>query len=840
MELSRYLPRTLPPPIAGLMDLALDVRWSWNRSSDQLWRALDPQLWDERGNPWMVLNGVSYARLEALAGDEAFVQTLQAQLTARNAYLQDAAWFGENHSGENVRVAYFSMEFGLSESLPIYSGGLGMLAGDDLKAASDLGVPLVGVGLLYQQGYFHQSIDASGRQLEFYPYNNPSMLPIVPVRDAGGDWLQVAVELPGRTLRLYAWQARVGRVALYLLDSNHPLNTPADRGITGELYGGGPETRLEQEIVLGIGGWRLLELLGLHCDVCHLNEGHAAFAVLERARGAMVRHGIDFATALRATRAGNIFTTHTPVPAGFDRFPAALMAQYLSGYIAALEISLDELLALGRSDPGDHREPFNMAFLAMRGAGLINGVSRLHGRVSRGIFQPLFPRWPQEDVPVGHVTNGVHVSSWNSMMADELWSSAGVAARWTGTHEGPEERLRAFDTGELWAFRTRSREELVRSLRLRVARQHASRGATAEQTAACASWLETDILTLGFARRFAAYKRPTLLLHDPARLARLLTHSECPIQLVIAGKAHPHDEDGKRMIKAWIDFISHAQLFHRVVFIEDYDMALAAELVQGVDVWLNTPRRPWEASGTSGMKVLVNGGLNCSELDGWWAEAYEQGIGWAIGDGQEHGNDSRWDAQEADQLYSLLEEEIAPAFYSRDERGIPMGWTERMRRSMAGLTPRFSANRMVREYVELYYLAAAKAYRERIARNAALAAQLQAWESELNECWGALRFEKMEVQSTDGGYLFNVDVNIGTLSAQYIRVELYAEAATEQDLPERHTMERVPASTGDVRILSYALAIVTARPADHYTPRIVPFHPQARVPLEATHIRWHP
>ncbi len=648
----RYLLRALPPGLEALGDLVMDMRWSWNHEADALWERVDRELWEATDNPWLILQSVSIRRLEELARDQSFTRELRLLQESRAHYLQREAWFSRVHGDAALRpVAYFSMEFGLSESLPIYAGGLGILAGDHLKTASDLGVPLVGIGLLYQQGYFRQAIGADGNQVEIYPYNNPAMLPITPVRDATGEWVRVAVDLLGRRIYLRGWQVRVGTVMLYLLDSNDPLNLPVDRGITGELYSAGRETRIQQEIVLGIGGWRLLRELGIDCDVCHLNEGHAAFAVLERAHDFMLSSGQPFAVALRCTRAGNVFTTHTPVAAGFDRFTPELMVGYFNEYVENLGISSEELLALGRANPGNMNEPFNMAYLALRGCASVNAVSRLHGRVSRRIFQPLFPRWPEAEVPVAYVTNGVHVPSWDSAGADTFWTESCGKGRWVGTLEEVEHAICCADDESFWKLRTKSRQQFVEAVRRRLARHRAAHGNGA---AALAEHLDPNALTLGFARRFTAYKRPNLLLRDPERLARILTNRDRPVQLVVAGKAHPADVEGRWMVRQWIDYAQRSEVLGKVVFLEDYDLALAAELVQGVDLWVNTPRRPWEACGTSGMKVLVNGGLNISELDGWWAEAYAAEVGWALGDRQEHGDDPAWDAHEAKQLYRLL------------------------------------------------------------------------------------------------------------------------------------------------------------------------------------------
>src|SRR5665213_850604 len=633
------------------------MRWSWNHSTDLVWRQLDPVLWELTHNPWVVLQTASQETLERALGESAFRKRVDDLLQATREASQASAWFQKTHPQSALTcVAYFSMEFMLGEALPIYSGGLGNVAGDQLKAASDLGVPIIGVGLLYSQGYFRQVIDKAGAQQALYPYNEPGQLPVTPLCQANGEWLRLKIAMPGYSVWLRAWQVQVGRVKLYLLDSNDAANHPIHRGITSELYGGGPELRLMQELVLGIGGWRLLGALGIRPEVCHLNEGHAAFAVLERARDFMRESAQPFDVALTVTRAGNLFTTHTAVAAGFDRFPPALIEQYLGGYAQQkLSIPLHELLALGRANPDDPSEPFNMAYLAVRGSGAVNGVSRLHGHVSRQLFEPLFPHWPQEDIPVGFVTNGVHMPTWDSALADDLWTQACGKDRWLGMPESLARNIREVSDQKLWQFRTASRKSLVDYARERLSRQLEASGASLEAAAAVRHLLDPNALTLGFARRFATYKRPNLLLHDRERLLRLLSDPRRPVQLIIAGKAHPADKPGQALIQEWIRFIREPEVRPHVIFLSDYDMLLTEHLVQGVDVWINTPRRPWEASGTSGMKVLVNGGINLSELDGWWAEAYTPAIGWAIGDGKEHGDDPPMDAIEADALYTILE-----------------------------------------------------------------------------------------------------------------------------------------------------------------------------------------
>jgi glycogen phosphorylase len=833
-----YLIPPLPEGLEGLAEVGLDLRWSWSHATDPLWERLDPELWNLTRNPWLILQSVSYARLEALARDEDFKRNVNEQVQLHRKNLEEACWFSETYADAPLTVAYFSMEFGLSEALPIYSGGLGILAGDYLKTASDLGVPTVGIGLLYQQGYFRQVIDAGGTQLEFYPYNDPSQLPILPVRDSQGEWLRMELNFPGRPVRLRVWEAKVGRVKLYLLDSNDPANSPADQCITAELYGGGPELRLQQEIVLGIGGWQLLRRLGIDAHICHLNEGHAALAVVERARSFMEESGQPFEVALTTTRAGNIFTTHTPVEAGFDRFDPLLVSQYLEAYAEQLGIGLEGLLALGRREPGNAAEPLNMAYLAVRGSGKVNGVSRLHGEVSRRIFQDLFPRWPLSEIPVTHVTNGVHVPSWDSAAADRLWHEACGKNRWLGTMSTLEADLKLVPDETLWNFRNEGCRQLISYVRNRLARQLEAAGASRQEIAAAGQALDPEAFTMGFARRFAAYKRPNLLLHDPDRLADLLQKSDRPAQLIIAGKAHPQDGPGKELVRAWSDFIRRSKLQSQIIFLADYDMSPAERLVQGVDLWINTPRRPWEASGTSGMKVLVNGGLNLSELDGWWAEAYRAEVGWALGDGYEHGDDPAWDAREAEQLYRLLEEEVIPAFYNRDSNGIPKTWTHRMRLSMAELTPQFSTNRMVREYVEKLYLPAALAYRERSADGARAGIRLCRWRKQLETRWQQLSFGNLEFEEQDGHYTFNLTVYGTDFDPEAVRVQLFAEPRNggKAEIYPMALGERISQPAPGC---SYSVRIPSQRPVGEYTPRIIPALEGAGVPIEYNRILWY-
>jgi glycogen phosphorylase len=832
----------LPAEVEGfepLAELALDMRSSWNHATDQVWRQLDPVLWELTHNPWGILQTVSRDRIERVSADPVFRRSVDGLVRARRQAAEAPAWFQQTYPQSLLScVAYFSMEFMLSEALPIYSGGLGNVAGDQLKAASDLGVPVVGVGLLYQQGYFRQVIDKDGAQQALYPYNDPGQLPVTPLRQENGEWLRLEIALPGYSVWLRAWQVQVGRVKLYLLDSNDPANIPAHRGITSELYGGGPELRLKQELLLGIGGWRLLAALGIQPEVCHLNEGHAAFAVLERARGFMQESAQPFEVALAVTRAGNLFTTHTAVAAGFDRFAPALIEQYLGGYAEQkLDMTLHDLLALGRSNPNDASEPFNMAYLAIRGSGAVNGVSRLHGKVSRHLFEPLFARWPQEEIPVGHVTNGIHVPTWDSAPADELWTQSCGKDRWLGTTDTLEQDIRCVSDAGLWQFRTAASKSLVEYARERLSRQLAASGASPEAVDGAKHLFDPDKLTLGFARRFATYKRPNLLLHDSERLLRLLANPQRPVQLIMAGKAHPADQAGQALIQQWMHFVRRPDVRPHAIFLSDYDMLLTEHLVQGVDVWLNTPRRPWEACGTSGMKVLVNGGINLSELDGWWAEAYTPEVGWALGDGQEHDNDPAWDAIEAGALYDLLEREVVPEFYTRDEQGIPVAWVARMRESMAQLTPRFSTSRAVREYTEQFYLPASTTYRERAAAKGAIGAQLVDWRHALEKKWTALRFGEVKVETAGGQYVFELQAYLDDLDPESVRVELYANGINGS-APERVEMKRVRQLAGASGGYAYHAAMPAARPASDYTARVIPNFSNAAVPLEAPQILW--
>lgn len=814
---------------SSLEELAFDLRSSWNHSADVIWRELDSELWALTRNPWSVLQSVSREKIKEKLADKKFSDLLDSLLKKRKDVLEASSWFEENYTKSPLCIAYFSMEFMLSEALPIYSGGLGNVAGDQLKAASDLGVPVIAIGLLYSQGYFRQFIDKNGDQQELYPYNDPGQLPIRPLRLPSGEWLRLKIDLPGWSLWLRTWEVKVGRRTLYLLDSNDIANLPAHRGITSELYGGDKELRLKQELVLGIGGWRLLDAIGIQPQVCHLNEGHPAFVVLERASSFMQKTKQPFDVALAATRAGNVFTTHTAVSAGFDWFSPDLIGKYLGKYAQnKLGISLEKLLSLGRiNSSGD----FNMAYLAIRGSGAVNGVSELHGEVSRHLFKDLFPRYSEKEIPIGFVTNGVHMPSWDSPMANDLWTGACGKGGWDRETDELEKKIRIVPDTKIWEMRNQARSHLIDHARNRLSRQLGARGASEEEIGRVKSFLKPDVLTLGFARRFASYKRPALLLSDEERLVRILTNKDRPVQLILAGKAHPADGEGHLLIKKWMNFIQRPEVRASIIFISDYDMILTEHLVQGVDLWINTPRRPWEACGTSGMKVLVNGGLNFSELDGWWAEAFTPEVGWALGDRKEHGDDPRWDQSEANTLYDILENEVIPAFYNRDEKNIPTSWLTKVRESMARLTPHFSSNRSVREYTEKLYLPAAVSYRKRSENNGAMAKQIVDWQVSLQENWGKLGFGELKVIPGKDQHRFEIEVYLNGMNRESVKVEIYSVDMKK----EMEYQGQIPNKPGGH---IYHVEIPASKDPSTFTSRILPNFPGVAIPLEFTQILW--
>lgn len=768
----------LPEALAPLQEIAMNLRWTWDHESIELFRRVSKRLWEEAGhNPVRMLGTVDQRRLDQLAGDEGFRAHLARVHADLRRHMERPGWpEGRCGDSEELRIAYFSAEYGITECLPIYSGGLGILAGDHLKSASELGLPLVGVGLLYQKGYFEQYLTPDGWQQERYPINDFPTLPIHLERDPGGRPLQVAIELPDHRVVAQVWRAQVGRIPLYLLDTNVAANSPADQDITDELYGGDSEMRIRQELVLGVGGLRALRALGIRPTVCHLNEGHSAFLALERMRELIAEQGLTAAEARLAVEAGNVFTTHTPVPAGIDHFPAALAEHYLAPYARLLGLKTAELLALGSDPQGEH---FSMAVLAIRLATRVNGVSRLHGRVSRRMFGSLWPGVPEKEIPIGHVTNGIHVRSWISYEMASLYDRY-LGPRWTedpadqGVWDGVEE----IPDSELWSTHERRRERLVAFVRRTLASQLERRGAPDAALAQAREVLDPEALTIGFARRFAPYKRATLLFSDFERLVRVLTGNGRPVQIVFAGKAHPRDEKGKAMIREIVGRLRDERIRRHVVFLENYDTSLARYLVEGVDVWLNTPRRPREASGTSGMKAAVNGALNLSVLDGWWDEAYTRGIGWAIGRGEEYRDEEEQDRVESRALYDILENDVVPLFYARGADGIPRGWTAKMRAAMRALCPVYNTNRMVCEYALEYYQACARRFTRLTAEKAARLRALAAWEQRVREAWADVRVRDVRVtgerEARVGGRVrVAAEVVLGRLRPEDVSVQIF-------------------------------------------------------------------
>ena len=649
-----------------------------------------------------------------MARDEGFLAHLDRVDEAFNNYMSATTWFQDTYgeaAADQCRVAYFSAEFGIHESIPVYSGGLGLLAGDHLKAASDLGIPLVGVGMMYREGYFRQYLNVDGWQQERYPENDFFNLPLITETNAKGQPILITVPMPGREVSARIWRIQVGRVPLYLLDTNIAQNNADDRQITARLYGGDHDMRIRQEMILGIGGIRALRAIGKVPTVCHMNEGHSAFCGLERIRVKMEENQIDFASAREAVAAGTCFTTHTPVPAGNDVFQGSLMEHYFSQYLPALKIDRQEFLGLGRQNPRDQNEPFCMTVLAIRLSNSSNGVSKLHGQVSRRMWKAIWPDLPESEIPITSITNGVHTRSWLALEMGQLYERyLGVQWEERPTDHSVWKRVENIPNAELWRTHERRRERLVAFARARLKDQLVRRGAPPSEVARADEVLDPDALTLGFARRFATYKRGTLLFRNLERLGAILNAKDRPVQIIFAGKAHPRDHGGKELIAEIVHLARRPDFRRRIVFIEDYDINVARYLVQGVDVWVNNPRRPLEASGTSGMKVCINGGINLSVLDGWWCEAFAGDNGWAIGAGEEYSDLTYQDDVESRAIYDLLEQEIVPLFYTRSSDGLPRGWIKVMKRAMSTVCPVFNTSRMVQEYMEKCYGPSAERY----------------------------------------------------------------------------------------------------------------------------------
>lgn len=773
---------SLPQSLQKLYQLAYNLVWVWDHELLELFMRLDADLWEgTHHNPVQMLGAIKQEQLNTLSRDDAFLAQLERAWERYTQYVDaSSSWFQKKHGKESrPTIAYFSAEFGITEAVPNYSGGLGILSGDHIKSASDLGIPLVGVGLLYQQGYFSQYLNADGWQQERYPENDFYTLPIQIERDKDGKPITVTVEYPGRNVVAQIWRVQAGRVPVFLLDTNIPVNSQEDQDITDQLYGGDREMRIKQEIMLGIGGYRALCAVGMKPTVCHMNEGHSAFLAVERCRQLMKENNLSFIEAREATIAGTVFTTHTPVPAGNDFFSPQLMDKYFADMYKKCGVPRKEFLGLGRRDANNDAEDFCMTILALRMSAYSNGVSKLHGDVSRAMWQNVWPGIPVHDTPIASVTNGVHAPSWVSRDMAGLFErylgprwkdDIDEYALWSFVHRIPDE--------ELWRTHERRRERLVAFARQRLRSQLESRGALRTEVAQAAEVLNPDALTIGFARRYATYKRATLLLRDAERIIRILNDKDRPVQIIFAGKAHPHDNPGKEFIREIIHFERQPEVRRRMVFIEDYDMVVARYLVQGVDVWLNTPRRPLEASGTSGMKASVNGAINLSVLDGWWVEAFNVNTGWAIGRGEEYGDETYQDEVESHALYDLLEKELVPLFYNRGADGLPRGWISKMKTSMREICPVFNTNRMVKQYTENYYLPAHSRHTSLAGNQLQGAKALASWRTKVQQGWPGLKIVEVKADGKEGmkvGESLDVQakLDLGGLKPDDVSVELY-------------------------------------------------------------------
>ncbi len=770
----------LPERLRVLEELAYNLRLTWHPEAASLFRELDPGLWEEsEQNPIRMLGAISQEKLNEIFQDEGFLAHMDQVGQDFHRYMTESGTYSFLLERPlDFQIAYFSPEYGLATYLPIYSGGLGMLAGDHLKSCSDLRIPIVAVGLLYQKGYFRQYLNPDGWQQEAYTENDFTNMPVqMEMRDSDKP-LMVDVEMGGKPVRVHIWRVQVGRIPLYLLDTNVADNEPEDRAITANLYGGDREMRLRQEIILGIGGVRALKALGLRPSVFHMNEGHCAFAVLERVRCLMEDFGLDFDSASQAVTASNVFTTHTPVPAGIDVFSPDLIRKYFANYAHSLKISIDDLIALGQENPGDSKQVFSMAVLALRFSAYSNGVSKLHNHIARKMWRGVWPKIPEINIPITYVTNGVHIPSYISEEMASLYCRY-LGPRWIEDPDNQKvwERVEKIPDMELWRTHERLREHLVNYCRERLQKQLSSRGATRSEIDRARDVLRPDALTIGFARRFATYKRGTLVFKDKDRLARIVGDLQRPVQFIFAGKAHPMDNQGKELIRTVIHNASLPEFREHIVFIEDYDIDVARHLVQGVDVWLNNPRRPNEACGTSGMKAAANGALNISVLDGWWCEGYSPEHGWAIGAGEEYEDHEYQDYVESQAIYNLLEKDVIPMFYDQGPGGLPRRWVAKMKSAMRNICPAFNTHRMIQEYVDKGYLGSFVRWRMLAHDDMSGARELALWEKNIRKNWHHVRVSSVQMPDglkTSVGQRVGIEARIflGPISPDDVSVEM--------------------------------------------------------------------
>ncbi|MDR1419949.1 MAG: alpha-glucan family phosphorylase [Treponema sp.] len=845
MNISTYTVKPkLPGVLKPLEEIARNLWLSWNFDAVQLFIRLDYELWlQSQQSPIRVLGMVSQKRLAEAAGDDSYLAALKEVYEHFQRYRKGETWY---RGPRKEVVAYFSMEYGMDVSLPIYSGGLGILSGDHMKTASDMGLPLVGVGLLYRQGYFTQRLNADGFQQESYPENDWYNMPVERKVDRSGNPIKISVDLAGSQAIAQIWEAKVGRSSLYLLDTNISENAPDIRNVTAALYGGDKETRIQQEILLGIGGIRALRALGINPAATHMNEGHSAFLGLERIREIMAEKSFTFDEAREAVWPTNIFTTHTPVPAGNERFDLALMEKYFRSWPQILGISWKDFIGLGRVRTNDDHETYCMTVLALKLAAYANGVARLHGVVSREMWKDLWPDLPLEEVPIGHVTNGVHPRTWvSSGMTDLLDRYFGPRFEDEPTDLAIWDRMDRISDEELWRTHERRRERLVAFARDRIRERYRRTGAVERRMRQAEDALSPYALTLCFARRFATYKRGNLLLRDPERLLNLVKDNDRPVQLIFAGKAHPHDMPGKDLIREIIHFAEKYDVTSRIVFVENYDMTVARYLTSGGDVWLNTPRRPMEASGTSGMKAAMNGVLNCSILDGWWDEAYNPELGWAIGQGEEYHDDQLQDDIESKALYDLLERDIVPLFYQRGRDGLPREWIKRMKACMKAIGHSMSSHRMLMDYSNNFYFPALKNYRRIVKDDYAESKSLAAYFAKLRQGWDGLRINKIEsnarpVMQRGDSLTVTAYIDLGPLRPEEVLVELYHGSVSNQSSNiqnARRVEMKWAGNEGNMNL--YQIRIETSDTGfQGHTVRILPKHTALVHPYRSGFIKW--
>jgi starch phosphorylase len=838
---------TLPDALEPLREMTFNLWWTWEPSARRLFRHLDPELWDRTNhNPVRMLQLSRQARLEEVSQDKTFLRELKQVYDAFKQYLERQDTYGKTGAGAAIKkpVAYFSAEFGFHESIPNYSGGLGILAGDHCKSASDLDLNFVAIGLLYRHGYFRQEIDKEGLQYAVNLNQNFHHLPIREVQREGAN-LRISVRILDRDVFAKIWELRVGRINLYLLDTDTPENSAEDRLITAELYGGDLEMRMRQEIVLGIGGVKALSALGIDAEVFHMNEGHSAFLALERIRRNVVEKKLDFYSALQVAAAANVFTTHTPVPAGNDSFSREMMRKYFGDFVRELQIPFEELFRFGQAsvDPAD---AFSMTILALRFSRNVNGVSKLHGDVSRLLWKDVWAGVPVHEVPITSITNGVHTKTWMAPEFSALYTKHLVGWEDHLTDEDFWRRVMDIPDAQLWETHQKLKQRLVEFVRERVRTRRERIGDSPEAIRNVNHILDPEILTIGFARRFATYKRGALLFSNKERLKKLLNDTTRPVQFIFAGKAHPRDEGGKALIQEVYKFSREAGIENRVVFVEDYDSYIARRLVQGVDLWLNHPLRPLEASGTSGMKLAPNGGLNLSVLDGWWCECYNGNNGWAIGAETKNGTVEFQNEVDASSLYQLLENQIIPLYYAKPDGKLPLAWLQLMRESIRTVTPVFNTHRMVKEYTERLYIPAAKSHEDFARENCQAATQLSQWKSKMRKDWLQVRVHDVQVGNQDRQNIpvgeslqVSARVHLGGVDPNHVRVEAYHGEA-ENGGVKNPTVTVLDASgqNGDGSYIYQGSVPASESGAYGFSVRVVPTHPHLMQTHELRLITW--